>query len=228
MNKPKSQSGSWGWFISLFGKGKSPLLSRNVNELVGPLNALGRMTIVRNPAATGDSIIYGSDNIVFELAPNEGQDAPTSVTFKRAEITAIGGDYLTANQWNEDTSDFTGGSVTIAKPPHLRNSLASETIWGVSHTYSSYQSNTIERTATYNSASVKQRVFPPYLVGDEIFFAETSELVGVSTYTKIDANIAARKWFTETEGCDPDTGDPTYAFVSRGPWSDTAVGAAWP
>lgn len=211
-----------------FGKasGLTAILSRNVNEyILKPLNSLGNIRIVRQPEATEDRVVYSDGGILIALAglANNG-DAPTNVNVKRAIITAIANDYLTANQWDNDSEDFSGGSVSIVKPENLKGSIAAETIWGDSITYASYSSNYNQREATYNSQTTVQRIFPAYQVDDVIFFADTSELVGVSTFTKLDLNIEARHWRSETQGCDADTGDPIYSFVARGPWSATAIG----
>lgn len=211
--------------IPFFGKGRSPLLSKNHDASIRALNALLRMRIVRKPDSSEDQVFISDAGVTLQIGEKGFGDrsSATDISVKRGQITTINNDYLVVDQWDDDAEDFGGGSVNVAKPPHLRSTVTSRTIWGVSITYGTYTTNAQQRTATYNAVSVIQRVHNPYIVGDEIWFAATGELVGVSDYTRIDLNIAARDWYTETEGCNAD-GDPQYAFVARGPWSDTAIG----
>lgn len=68
MSKLTTIFGGQGWRIPWFGKGRSPILSRNANDLVRALNALGKIRIERNPASTEDRVIYSDGGIVFEIA----------------------------------------------------------------------------------------------------------------------------------------------------------------
>ena len=217
--------------IPQFGKGRSPLLSKNHKPIIDHCNSWKKVVIKRAASAKdADRVVQSASGVTIWLKKEGGDSStPTNVSVKLAEITDVHGDYLEANQWNEAGNIFDEAMpVNIAKPHYLRASVGDGSEYDIAFTYDNYDSPGNQREATYDdagglTATVVQRVYPPYKVGDIVAFAETTEKVGVSTYTRIDLNLAARQWRTETEGCDED-GDPVYAFVARSPWRTDAVG----
>lgn len=216
--------------IPYFGKGRSPILSRNHDPIVTFLNALKHITIKRVEATANDTVDYSSSGITLNIGKEGFGDTsdPTDISFKRAKITAVHADYVEVAQWDNDDEDFTGGAANVAKPPNFRSDYAGETAHSIVITYDNYSADGNERDATYDdhdalTATTAQRVYPPYRVDDEIYFVETTQLVGVSTYTRIEA-LPWRAWHTETQGCDGE-GDPIYTFAARSPWRTTAVGS---
>lgn len=103
----KSLFTAGGWQIPWFGKGRSPLLSRNANELVRALNALGKIAVTRDAAATADRVAYSDGGITIVLA---GQ---------AAGLGGEGGGALTIKEQDDDPTienvteiRFPNGSVT--------------------------------------------------------------------------------------------------------------------
>lgn len=219
MSEPLSTWSSSGFKIEPFGKGRNAIQSKHANDLVDALNILGRIKIERGGK---DAVFYSDSGVTLQLKKQEESEASTSLSVKAAQITAVNTNSLTVSLWDESDGDFTGASVEVAKPVSLRNA-SSETIWSVAWTYSYSGSQERTRAATGFSAT-KQRVFPDYKVNDEIYVTNTGENTGVSGCEYIDLNLDARRWLTETKGCNDD-GDPVYSFIDRSQWYDTAVGS---
>ncbi len=214
-----SKWSSSGFVIAPFGKGRNAIQSKHANDLVDALNVLGRIKIKR---ADKDEVFYSDTGLTLQLKDSTDSTTSTSLSVKAAQITAINADSVTVSLWDESDGDFTGESVNVAKPVSLRN-RSSETIWSVAWTYSYASSQERTRAATGFSAT-KQRVFPDYKVNDEIYVTNTGENTGVSGCEYIDLNIDARRWLTETKGCDDD-GEPVYSFMDRSPWAASAIGS---
>lgn len=192
-------------------------------EFFHALQRLGNIEIQQ--PETGDAKVISSDGKTVLQIPTRSRTPTGSelVNIKRAKITAIAADYVTATLWDEVANDFDGDSVTVAKPYELRNN-ATGTEWSVAWTYSYASAQERTRTAT-GYAATKQRVYPDYKVDDEIIAIFNDEHTGVAGATEyLDMNVDGRQWFTETEGCD-DAGGPVYAFVARSPFAETAIGS---
>ena len=214
-----------GFHIAPLG-GNRNLIKRAVgNELVRALNSLGNLHVKMEYGLKEPEVIYSDGNVVLLIPKTEDSITVDGVQVKRAKITAIGQDGVTASLWNNTASDYSGASVTVAKPAELRGTLTTSVDFGLTWTYSYTGADYQERTrAATGYAATKQRVSAPYRVDDILFVVNTNEATGVASATYIDLNVSARCWLTETEGCDPETGDPVYAFISRGPWKAAAVG----
>lgn len=271
--QPKSTAG--GWKIPFFGKttGRTAIRSRDANDLVWPLNALGNITIIRTEKSY-DEVIYSDANLIIALKkeaqppnvegsitieemdgtpsvanvttlkfPNgtvvnpstgvveinpgaltiEEVDGGPSVAFdtlivpngsltdngggeaqltfnaggvSQYRIKSVQGDYYTCRTWDGTTEG--GSDVYVAKPYKLRNSITSESIDGVTVSYS--YASTVARTATISSVDEDQVIVPRYLSNDIIYVA-TSNYTGVSVsgtaLTLIDMNCDGRAWAKE-------------------------------
>jgi hypothetical protein len=210
-----------GFSIEPFGKGRNAIQSAYANELVDGLNTLGNITIARGKE---DKVFYSDAGVSIQLknTAEAGGSGGVVGAVKAAKITSVNTDSLAVTLWDDGASTYSGESVLVAKPYQLRNA-SGETIWSVVWTYSYTTSQERTRTAT-GFAATKQRVFPDYRVNDEIYVADTGEDTGVTDVTYIDINTDARRWLTETEGCDSG-GDPIYAFVDRSQWVIAPVGS---
>lgn len=211
---PKESKHKGGSLIAPIG-GKRNLIQPSVgNELVSAINALKRLTVELAPV-TVPRVLYSDSNVVIQIPETLSTAAGSAIL--QGTITAIAQDTITV---------AVGVSpLDVAKPPHLRGSLTGETEWGVTWTYSYTGSDYQKRTrAATGLAATKQRVNLPYRIGDQITVLRTNS-TGLTGVQFIDLNLASREWWTETQGCDPETGAPLYAFIPRGPWVDTAVGS---
>lgn len=90
-------------------------------------------------------------------------------------IKSVQSDYVTARSWDgaADGSD----DVLIAKEPRIRNSVASETIYGVAHTFTySIGSDSLNKVRHHVSGPEAQDeiLVPPWL-SNEVVFAIESE-----------------------------------------------------
>jgi hypothetical protein len=212
---------SGGFKLEPFGKGRNAIQTTYANELVDCLNPLGNISIVRGKE---DKVLYSDNGVALQIKDTEAPSGSVGAVgaVKAAKITSVNTNSLTVTLWDDGAAAYSGESVLAAKPIELRNS-ASETIWSVAWTYSYSSSQERTRAAT-GLAATKQRVFPDYRVNDTIYVADTGEATGVTDVTYIDINTDARRWLTETEGCDSG-GDPIYAFVDRSPWVVAPVGS---
>lgn len=212
-----------GFTIELPGPGRNLIQRGYATQAIKALNSLGHIEITQPP--TGEAkVIYSELRTVFQIPQNSRTPTGSElVNIKRARITALAADYVTADLWDETANDFDGDSITVAKPYELRHN-ASGTEWSVAWTYS--YTGTQERTrAATGYAATKQRVFPDYKVNDEIIVLFNDEHTGVAEATEyLDLNVDARRWLTETEGCDAE-GGTVYSFVDRSPFATTAIGS---
>lgn len=224
MPKPNSNTafGAGGFKIARPGKGRNMIQRSYADEVVRALNQLGCIEVKIVP--TGDAkLIYGDLRSVLQIPVRTTELDLTGSIIKRAEISAVDNNFVTAVLWDEGSNDFVGDPVEVAKPFELRHN-ATGTEWGVvwTYTYASQQQRT--RAAT-GYAATTQRVFPNYKAGDEIIVMFNDEHTGVAGATEyLDLNVDARRWLTETEGCDA-AGGPVYAFVDRSPFAASAVGS---
>lgn len=119
MKKGNQSPSGGGWRIAPFGKGKSPLLSANHADSIKALNALGRITIVRDEAATSDKVIYGGDNIVIKIAgAADGGSTPGAIQV--AKITSAPAESASTITCVEFNGGIAGDAITVAKPSLLR------------------------------------------------------------------------------------------------------------
>lgn len=168
MKKGNQSPSGGGWRIAPFGKGKSPLLSANHADSIKALNALGRITIIRDEVATSDKVLYGSENVVIKIAgaASIGTVGQSSLTTYR--VKSKSGDVLFCKSW-----DGTSEGVETVEVAVNRNSrqLSSETVSGTTYTYSSYaavDSYNNSRTSNDGSTSQTQIVTPMWYVDCEI------------------------------------------------------------
>ena len=188
---------SQGVDLPLFGRatGRHAMRNSDANLLVHTLNAFLNLEIKytddgpsRLLLVKGKSVLVMNRNEI-----TEGTDPGTATSIKRAQITALAGDYLTCTLWDNTAATFTGASVNVAKPPKLRNSIASESLGGTNFSYSYSDTNTRVATgAGYDSETYT--VDRPYSVGDELFVSDTGEATGVAATTYIDLNVDGRAW----------------------------------
>jgi len=100
------KSGKGGWKIPFFGKatGRTAIRSRDANDLVWPLNALGNISIVRTEKSF-DEVIYSEGNLIIALKKEtQPPNVEGSVT-----VAEIDGSPSVANV---TTIKFPNGSVT--------------------------------------------------------------------------------------------------------------------
>lgn len=89
-----------------------------------------------------------------------------------------------------------GNFLTVAKPPHLRQTLFDgETVGGVEYAYLSISERVRTRTVNGNELKEIQFVDPPYVADADILYASTVEATDLGT-NLIDMNLEARRWST--------------------------------
>lgn len=126
-----------------------------------------------------------------------GRSGTADVMVKMAKIQSSGiqQDHVVVKEWNG--SSEVGSAFNVAKPFKLRYA-ASESIDGVTVTYSSYASTTyVTRTASYSGVTEKQVIVPRLQIGDIILIAQVSHTgvtVSSTELTWIDLNVDARAW----------------------------------
>jgi hypothetical protein len=114
-------------------------------------NNLVRLVWVAEEASTNQAPAYPETGTVYwTLIGVVGN-------LRRFSITAHAADYYTCDEANGDAS-----GVNVYKAPELKN-LASETIAGELWTYSAYNGDYTERTATHGSDTEKQVVIPYFI-----------------------------------------------------------------
>lgn len=127
-----------------------------------------------------------------------GGGSTNSVSVKWCKIQSIQDDYVTVLEW--DGSATTGSSFYVAKPTKLRyNGGASETIDGITVTYSSWAATTrVTRVASISGAAAEDQVIVPRLQVNDLIWAiqvtETGVTVSGADVTWLDLNIDARAW----------------------------------
>lgn len=212
-----------GFTLELPGPGRNLIQRGYATQVVKALNALGHIEITQ-PATGAAKVIYSDLRTVLQIPQNSRTPTGSElVNIKRARITALAADYVTADLWDETANDFDGDSITVAKPYELRNNPTG-TEWSVAWTYAYASAQERTRTAA-GYAATKQRVYPDYKVNDEIIVLFNDEHTGVAGATEyLDLNVDARRWLTETEGCGAE-GGPVYAFMDRSPFAASAVGS---
>ena len=174
-----------------FGKetGLTAIRSRDANRLVDALNRLLNMTVARGNT---NEFKYSDGNIVLSLRNISDSSSETVVGIPvRAEITAVGNDYIDCDLWNGSAFDATN-NVRVARPVELRRP-ASDTIYTVGVTYTYSDANT--RTASAGGYDTENhKIVLPYEIGREILVVDTGEATGVTAATYIDLNISGRTW----------------------------------
>jgi len=167
MNLPFYKEGS---------EGPSLFSAKARNQEVALLRAYANPSIERGER---DQVILADGNVKFVIASNAAGSGAVSM-FKLKDVAS---DWLICHSWDGTTEGTT--SVLVAKDAALRNSLASETILGVAHTYT-YSAGPSEawsagtdtrynktRTDNDGTLSEAQRVIRPY-VENEIIFAASA------------------------------------------------------
>lgn len=108
---------------------------------------------------------------------------------QRFVVSSVAGDYVVC------TRDDASGTVNVAKPYQLRNSITSRN--GVTYTYTTTQ----ERDGTDGSNDETQVVTPSYVAGDVIF--AVGPVVGGTSVTDalkwVDMNVDGRAWAVKSE-----------------------------
>lgn len=84
----------------------------------------------------GYKVKYSSLGTTLEVEPGKGGGNGVGISAKRYRVKSVQGDYLTCRTWDGSTEGDT--DVLVAKPPQLRHSITSQTVNGVSVTYSDY------------------------------------------------------------------------------------------
>lgn len=118
---------------------------------------------------------------------------------ERFRVKSVQGDYVTCRTWDGTTEG--GTDIKIAKPPKLRHSVTSESIEGVtiSYSYSTRSNNNDgQRTASASGASQTEIIMPVYITNDVIFATKPLRGTGVSVsgtpLEYLDLNVDGRAW----------------------------------
>lgn len=121
-----------------FGKGRSPLLSKNVNPLVKVLNAILRLRVLRNAGATTDEVLWSTEGLAIVIAGNASAGGgSTTGRLQTYKIKSKGSDAMIGRTWDAATSTEGSNNVWIAVN-HQSRQLSSETINATTYTYSAY------------------------------------------------------------------------------------------
>jgi hypothetical protein len=109
-------------------------------------------------------------------------------------IKSVQGDYVTARLWDGSSDGAT--DIALAKEYSLRNSLAGESIYGVTHTYSyaaGPDSNNVYRTNSDGTNSQAEVVTPPWRVNEIVYASPCNTLL-------VDGGGAAITWLMTRTG----------------------------
>jgi len=143
------------------------------------------------------------------------------------KVQSVSNEYVTAKTWDGTTLGST--AVNIAKPWALRVSNKPATTDGSAAPFVAMP------TLLSGTFALALKVMPEYAAND-IIYAEPCDFSGV-TVSSLDLKLIevapgrawALDWHTmgldirETQGCDPTTGTPVYAYFLRGTWHGTAL-----
>lgn len=116
------------------GDGPQITSAKAMNRIVDTLNALSNLSVIRNDK---NAFTLTDSNAVLEIAGNPASDVTGTsgaAAARMFKLVSVQGDYLTCHTWDGTTEGST--AIFIAKDPKLRESLGSESIFGVTHMYS--------------------------------------------------------------------------------------------
>lgn len=132
----------------------------------------------------------------FEGGGPGRKSAPVSVALRKFTLVTMGFDTLLC------TAPGSSEQIYVAKSTLLRNSITTETLDSILHTYS-YAQSRVQRTAAVSGAGTEAQVIVPrFKTGDSIYAAQLETPVALShnpaaatvTVEWIDANIDGRAW----------------------------------
>ena len=135
------------------------------NDIIYALNSLLRMDIKRGQS---DEVFYSGSNVILQLKDSSASDSSplSSALYKEVSVQ---GDYITCHTW--DGTIEGSDPIYIAKPVRLRNSLTTETVLSVSHSYTYATGPDSNNKYRFNSSAENidlELVTPAWIVGEII------------------------------------------------------------
>lgn len=139
--------------IPRFGKGRSPILSRNHDPIVDFCNALKHITVKRSPSAKVDKVVYSSSGITIFLGGNVAGSGSGSGELQTYRVKSKTGDVLYCRTWDADTS--TEGTSVIEIATNFESRQLSSEVTGLgTFTYSAYAAaDSFNKTRNSNDGS---------------------------------------------------------------------------
>ncbi len=135
-------------------RAKGFLFGTRANQVISTCNSFLNLQ-VKMTQSTNAKFTISERNSILELPAIAAiTDQLSTSVLNRFQVRTMYGDYFTASPWAGTAfDDGESTHILIAKPPHLRNSVASEVLTGGVHVDYTYDSDFVTRTAHQTDAS---------------------------------------------------------------------------